>query len=352
MNHALRIDYLVASAFAFLLAVFFTFLVRRIAKRLGVVDQPTGERKLHFRPIPLLGGVAIFLSFFLTLFVLWQHNSSFFVHFSERQLVALFAGSLILMAGGYWDDRYNLKPKFQIIFPILAALVILIGGVNLTKITNPFGNTVQLDFLKVGGQLLLVDTLVFVWLLGLMYTTKLLDGLDGLTTGLTAIGSLMIFFLANSQKFYQPDIALLALIFFGANLGFLLFNFYPAKIFLGEGGSLMAGFILGVLAIVAGGKIATTLLVMGIPALDVLIVIIRRLWQKKSPFQADAGHLHHRLLEIGLTQRQAVLFLYFLAAVFGSLTLVLQSQQKLIALILLAVLFSLGSFSLVRWRSP
>lgn len=341
-------SYLLPLIITFFLTAIFSLLVKKLATLWGVVDYPLGERKIHQKAIPLLGGLAIFLGFFIVVGYARFFTPHLHQQISGRQILALFIGALILMVGGYLDDRYNLKPKFQIIFPILAALVILIGGVNLTKITNPFGSTVQLDFLKVGGRLLIVDALVFVWLLGLMYTTKLLDGLDGLTTGLTAIGSLMIFFLANSQKFYQPDIALLAIIFFGANLGFLLFNFYPAKIFLGEGGSLMAGFILGVLAIVAGGKIATTLLVMGIPALDVLIVIIRRLRQGKSPFQADAWHLHHRLLEIGLTQRQAVVFLYFLAAVFGSLTLVLQSQQKLIALILLAVLFMAGSGWMLR----
>lgn len=341
--------YLLGVILAFSLTVIFTLLIKKLAVRFNIVDSPTEPRKLHQKHIPLLGGVAIFLSFFLVAGYEWFFTKNLF-HFRLAQILSLFLGGTILMIGGYLDDRYNLKPKYQIIFPVLAALAIVAGGVTLTKITNPFGGTFALDFWQAGGRLIIVDFLVFFWLMGMMYTTKLLDGLDGLTTGLTAIGSLMIFFLANSQKFYQPEIALLALIFCGANLGFLLFNFHPAKIFLGEGGSLMAGFILGVLAIVAGGKIATTLLVVGIPVLDVLFVILRRLFQKKSPFTADNNHLHFRLLDIGLSQRKAVLVFYALAAGFGILTLFLQSKQKLIALLLLFILFVIGSLTLVRRR--
>lgn len=340
-------NYFWPSIAAFIITLALTPGVKKIALGMGAVDYPTGPRKIHQKAIPLLGGMAIFLGFFLM-----AGYERFFtknlISFSSRQMLALFFGALVLMAGGYLDDRYNLKPKYQIIFPILATLLILIGGVNLTKITNPLGGTFALDFWQVGGRLIMVDLLVFLWLLGMMYTTKLLDGLDGLTTGLTAIGSLMIFFLANSQKFYQPEIALLALIFCGANLGFLLFNFHPAKIFLGEGGSLMAGFILGVLAIISGGKIATTLLVVGIPALDVLFVMLRRLFQKKSPFAGDNSHLHYRLLDIGLSQKKTVLLFYVLAAGFGISTLFLQSKEKLIALVVLGLLFVIGSLILVR----
>lgn len=334
-------NYLWPSIIAFIITLALTPVVKKIALGAGAVDYPAGPRKIHQKAIPLLGGAAVFFGFFLTVgyeFFFTGHLSG---QVAGRQILALLAGSAILMFGGYLDDRYNLQAKFQIFFPILAALAILAGGVTLTKITNPFGGVFALNFWQ-------VDLLVFLWLLGMMYTTKLLDGLDGLTTGLTAIGSLMIFFLAHSQKFYQPEIAWLALIFCGANLGFLIFNFHPAKIFLGEGGSLMAGFILGVLAIVSGGKIATTLLVVGIPALDVLLVIIRRLWQGRPPWQSDASHLHHRLLGLGWSQRKTVLFFYALAAGFGVLTLFLQSKQKLIALAVLGLLFVIGSLGLIK----
>lgn len=340
-------NYFWPSLIAFIITLALTPVVKKIALGVGAVDYPAGERKIHQKNIPLLGGAAIFLGFFLVAGYEWFFTNNL-LHFQTSQILSLFLGGAILMFGGYLDDRYNLKAKHQIIFPILAALAIVAGGVTLTKITNPFGGAFALDFWQVGGRLVLVDVLVFLWLLGMMYTTKLLDGLDGLSTGIAAIGGLMIFFLANTSKFYQPHIALLAMIFVGACLAFLIFNFHPAKIFLGEGGSLFLGFILGVLAIVSGGKIATTLLVVGVPALDVLFVIIRRLWQKKSPFSADNGHLHYRLLGLGWSQRKIVLLFYFLAASFGVLTLVLQSKQKLVALILLFGLFFFGTFYLVK----
>lgn len=330
----------------FVLTLILTWAVKKLALYFNIVDNPQWDsesRKIHRTPIPLLGGLAIFLGFFLTLGIVWLWprliggQEQIFEHLYPNQLGALFVGSAILMLGGFLDDKYNIKPWQQFIFPVFAVLLVLYGGINLTKITNPFGGTINLDFFRVGGRLVAVDALVFVWLLGLTYTTKILDGLDGLVTGLTAIGSLMIFFLASTEKFYQPDVALVALIFAGANLGFLIFNFYPAKIFLGEGGSLLTGFVLGFLAIAAGGKIATTLLVMGLPALDVLATIIRRFWARQSPTQSDAGHLHYRLLQKGFSQRQAVMFYYSLAVIFGILTLFLQSQQKFWALLILAV---------------
>lgn len=333
MRHNMPYLFFALAAFAFTL--FFTWLVKKAAWRFKIVDEPLEERKMHRGPVPLLGGAAIFLGFWLVVAAAWALTSGLGKNLSFEQLLALFIGSVILMVGGYLDDKYNLKPKVQIIFPLLATFLILLGGVNLKEITNPFGGVIALDFLRWGNFLPLVWLLVFLWLMGMMYTTKLLDGLDGLAAGLTAIGGLMIFFLARTPRFYQPDVALLALIFAGANLGFLVFNFYPAKIFLGEGGSLMTGYILGTLAIVAGGKLATTLLVMGIAALDVLMVATRR-WRRRQPFwQADAGHLHHRLLALGFSQRQVVLFFYGLAVGFGLLTLFLQSRQKLVALLAL-----------------
>ena len=154
--------------------------------------------------------------------------------------------------------------------------------------------------------------------------------------GVTAIGALVIFTVSLYWDVPSSGTSVLALILAGACLGFLIYNWHPAKIFLGEGGSVFCGFMLGVLAIISGSKIATALLIMGIPILDVIWVIIRRLWQGRSPVSADRKHLHFRLLDIGLSQRQAVIFLYFLTAAFGVTSLFLRSRGKLIALAVLA----------------
>jgi UDP-GlcNAc:undecaprenyl-phosphate GlcNAc-1-phosphate transferase len=193
----------------------------------------------------------------------------------------------------------------------------------------------------------MADFLTFIWLMGMMYTTKLLDGLDGLVSGITIIGALIIAAISLNKVVAQPNTALIAIILAGAFLGFLIFNFHPAKIFLGEGGSLFAGLMLGVLAIISGSKIATTLLIVGIPILDVLWVIGRRVFTRKPLGLADKKHLHFRLLDVGFSHRQAVIFLYVLTALFGVAALFLQTFQKLIALIILSLVMLILASALV-----
>lgn len=326
-------NYFLPAIFAFILSWILTILVRRIALKFKIVDQPDGDRKIHALSVPLLGGVAIFLAYFIVLFFVRSELIS--GDLSYQPWLGFFVGGLILIIGGTLDDKYNLPPKWQIIFPISAVIILIIGGVNIEKISNPFGGWVFLSTLA-------SPILIFAWLMGMMYTTKLLDGLDGLVGGLTAIGGLVIFLFTLTTRYYQPDIALAALILSAVCLGFLVLNFNPAKIFLGEGGSLLLGYILGVLAIISGGKIAIALLVMGIPVLDLVWTIIRRLAKGQNPFKsADRQHLHHRLLDLGLSQKQTVLFFYFFSLLFGLSALFLQSQGKFLALLALVVLMLL-----------
>jgi UDP-GlcNAc:undecaprenyl-phosphate GlcNAc-1-phosphate transferase len=344
--------YFIPFIITFFLAVLLTYAVRQFSLRWNIVDKPTDERKIHKKPIPLLGGLAIFLAFFLVL--------GYYIFFTDKilggqilakHLVGVFLGGLLLMIGGFLDDKYNLKPKWQIIWPILSVAVVIASGVGVTYITNPLGGMLRLDewqrivFWWHGIPYkitLFADIFTFVWLLGMMYTTKFLDGLDGLVSGVTTIGALIIFFVSLMADVAQPETAMISVILAGACAGFLIWNFNPAKIFLGEGGSLFTGFMLGVLSIVAGGKIATTLLIMGLPILDALFVILQRLFMRpKSVILADQKHLHFRLLNLGLSQKQAVLSLYFVTAFFGTSTLILKSEGKLLSL---GLLIFLGMF--------
>ncbi|MFA5076421.1 MAG: MraY family glycosyltransferase [Patescibacteria group bacterium] len=359
----LYINYLVAFLAALLLAVLLTIIIRRLAIRFKIFDYPGDQRKIQPGPVPLLGGLAIFLSFFIVIFY-YAYGTDWLIgqNILLKYIWTLFVAGLILMIGGYLDDRYGLAPRRQIIWPLVAVVVVIVGGIGIIKITNPFGGLIYLDYyqwtvLWLGGLpyrfTLAADLFTLVWLMGMMYTTKFLDGLDGLVSGITTIGAVIIFLLSTATKWWQPDTALLAIILAGSCLGFLLFNWHPAKIFLGEGGSLFLGFMLGILAIISGGKIATALLIMGIPILDVLWVILRRLfWEKKSPFRtADKKHLHFRLLDIGLSQRQAVIVLYLFSAVFGSLALFLQSKDKLIALgVVVGVMILFGGLLVVIYQ--
>ncbi len=319
-----------------LLTVILTIIVKNIAQQMAIIDYPDGKRKIHKQAIPLLGGIALFLSYFIALYFL--RDIVLARGLTALQLTGFFLGAFILITGGALDDKYNLKPRLQIIFPVIAVIIAITFGINVEKITNPSGGLINFG-------LSLSFIISFVWLLGMMYTTKLLDGIDGLVSGLGVISGLIIFLFTITTKYYQPDVGLMALIFAGVCLGFLIFNFHPAKIFLGEGGSLFIGYAIGILAIISGGKIAIALLIMGIPIMDVIWIIVRRLYEGKNPFKtADGKHLHHRFLHMGLSQRQTALIYYVFAIIFGSTALFLQSQGKVIALGILIIIMVLISF--------
>ncbi len=339
---------------AFVLSAVITFGIRRLAVAFEIVSWPDGDRRLHTKGVPQLGGVAIFLSFWLVVGYLAVFTGRFQPHIQTTQLIGVFIASLVLVIMGSIDDWRSLSPTVRLAVTALATIIVLVGGVGLGQITNPFGGVWYLDRWNIsvpGGTIvILADGLVFCWLMGMMYTTKILDGLDGLATGIVTIGLIVIYFLTETTKFYQPDVGFLALVAAAVLLGFLVFNFHPARIFLGEGGSLLIGLILGVLAVISGGKIATALLVMAVPILDLVRVIYVRWRDGRSVFQGDREHLHFRLRDAGFSERGAVLFLYAVALVFGVTTLFLQSKFKLITLVGLAL--AMGLFGVWLGRAP
>lgn len=351
---AMFLSFILAAALSSALTVW----IKRLAIEFNLIDTPNSDRKIHTEPKPLLGGIAIYLSFSIAaLFASLVVPFALTKGVTWTAISALLFGGLIIMIGGFLDDKYKLKPQQQLICPIIAILVVMLSGIKVGVITNPLGGLVDLSQWQINWSIFnavpLVSIIItFVWLLGMVYTTKLLDGLDGLATGVGLIGSLIIFSLTQFTKFYQPSVGLLAIIMSGALLGFLIWNWHPAKIFLGEGGSLYIGFILGVLSIISGSKIATTLLVMGIPILDVAWVIIRRtFFNHKKLSVADKQHLHHRLLDVGFGHKQAVVFLYVLTASFGLTALFIGSRGKLITLsILLLVMIVLGWWLVNRYK--
>jgi UDP-GlcNAc:undecaprenyl-phosphate GlcNAc-1-phosphate transferase len=236
-----------------------------------------------------------------------------------------------------------LPPKRQIFFPIIASLVVIACGIGVSKLSNPLGGIIYLVAPLSG-------LVVFPYLMGTTYATKMFDGLDGLVSGVTAIGSLLVMALALTTKYFQPDVALVAAIAAGAFIGFLPWNFHPAKMFLGESGALFSGYLLGILSVISGAKIAVVLMALGVAVVDAAWVILRRVfWEKKSISSGDRKHLHFRLIDAGWTQRQAVIFLWFISAAFGASTMLLQSSGKLVAFILLAaVTLTVGIAAILR----
>lgn len=330
------IDYIVAGFLGFVFCLVLVPIIIWLAKKIKAIDLPIGPRKIHKKPTPLLGGLAIFIAFNLAVALFYFFSSDFSYNLLPKHLLGVFVGSLFLMLGGILDDKFNLKPKVQFIFPVLAVLSVVVCGIGIDWLKNPFGQgliylnkheTILFWFKGLPYKVTLIaDIFTLIWLLGMTYTTKIMDGLDGLVSGVTVIGGLFIFIFSLTKEIAQPDIALLAIILVGCYAGFLLFNFNPAKIFLGETGSTYAGFMLGILSIICGSKVAVTLILMGIPILDVLWTIVRRVMEKKNPFKtSDKKHLHHRLLAAGFSVRQAVLILYSITVVFGLAAIFLQN---------------------------
>lgn len=321
-----------------------TPLAARLARHLGLMDKPDGARKRHSHPIPLLGGLAPFVALaacILLLLTTSDHLTSGLV--TSPQYLGFLIGGLILMIGGYLDDKYRLPPVLSLIAPVLASLVAVVAGVNVSKLTNPFGGFIYLSNLQ-------SDLLVYVWLLLVMYTTKLLDGLDGLSTGVSSVGVGMILLLSLTTAYFQSDVAVFAAVTLGSLLGFLVWNAPPAKVFLGEGGSVFVGYALGILAVISGGKLAIALLAVGIPLLDVAWAVVRRLFKggPSTIARGDRQHLHHRLLDAGWSPRQTWLAYLVVAGIFGGAALFLQSRQKLVALGVLAFLMIVVIIGLAR----
>lgn len=326
--HYLYMIYFFASLF---FSLFLTLLIRSLALRFQVVDRPDHLRKRHAVSVPLLGGFAIFISFWtITLGLLFFHPLQG-LELLRTPLLAAFVSSLLLMVVGGLDDLYQLSSTTRLILIVALVALAIALGIRLEKISNPAGGIIYLSsFIGLA--------LVFLWLIGITLTVKILDGLDGLAAGVVTIAAVMIFLLTNTPRFFQPNVGLVSLIFAGSCLGFLALNVPPAKIVLGEAGGLLIGFMLGVLAIISGGKVATALIVMAIPALDLARVIWVRSCQGKSIFKGDRLHLHYVLVDHGWSVRQVVALFYCLAAFFGLTALFLATGGKLILLSIMIML--------------
>jgi UDP-GlcNAc:undecaprenyl-phosphate GlcNAc-1-phosphate transferase len=336
--------FLLVFAAAFALALVLTPLAQRLGQRYGFVAAPGGRRR-HAGTKSRLGGLALFVAF-VAAAVLAQFLPV------ERQdpkeltrLVGLLLGATFIFLLGIYDDKRELRPSPQIIAQLVAALIAIQFLIFIEYVNNPFTNQQTEPFLWP-----FVVAFTLFWLVGMMNTMNWLDGLDGLAAGVAAILSAVLAF--HMYREGQHSVALLPLALLGATLGFLPYNFHPARVFMGSSGSFFLGFVVGALAIMAGAKMATVLLVMGIPILDVAWRILDRLRRGRSPLVGDRGHLHFRLLDLGLSQRQIVLLYYLFCSLFGFLALVISSRiYKFLALLVLGAMTLLLLFLISRRRN-
>ncbi len=343
--------YFVAFLASFLLVLIMTPWVKSLSERIGAVDHPAeAARKVHQKIMPRAGGIAIASAFVILSLILFPGAPT------QAYWGALTA-SLMVFAIGLVDDIHRLSPWVKLVGQFGAALVAIVGfGLWVEVISNPLGQQIALNATRITffRTAIPLGSMLFslIWLVGMTNTINFLDGLDGLASGVSAIAALILFLVSISPKINQPATAILALILLGASLGFLRYNFFPAKIFLGDSGAYFLGMMLGSLAIISGAKLATALLVLGVPVIDALWSVVRRLAKGKSPFSADRGHFHYILLDAGLSQRQSVLVIYGLALAFGLVALIGGGMTKLLALITLAIIVALlmVAFTLARRR--
>jgi UDP-GlcNAc:undecaprenyl-phosphate GlcNAc-1-phosphate transferase len=337
--HPLNPSILYAAAFviAGIVSAFATPLVVRLALRLGIVDNDGSERRMHDLPKPRVGGIAVFFGFSFALFTvlgvslasplgLMPASDQFD---AIHRLVGLLFGGMLILGVGVWDDVMHMRPRNKLVAQIVVALISMLYGFVIPGINNPFDHnpgTNWIDF-----PIWLGVPLTLLWYVGMINAINFLDGLDGLLAGVAAISSVFLFVIAVLHA--NPVVALVVIALAGAALGFLPYNFNPARIILGDAGSLFIGYVFATVSIIGASKtaiavsIVVPLLVLALPVLDTAAAIVRRATSGKRITEADRGHFHHQLIfRFGLNVRQAVLLLYAVCFVLGAVALAFSGE--------------------------
>ena len=344
-------DNVLAFMIALGMALVLTPGVIAFARRTGALDKPDA-RKVHERPIPRIGGIGIYAAFMVSIFV-----QLVFVDLTPEfmmSLIGLLVGGTIIVTIGIIDDYCDLPAKVKLLGQIIAAVVLVVGfDVRIDFITDPLGDFIYLELFAIPATIF--------WIVGLTNTVNLIDGLDGLAAGVSSIAAVTIFLVAMEEGI--PFVAMVTAALAGAAVGFLYYNFNPARIFMGDTGSMFLGFMLAGISVVGAVKSAATIalivpiLALGLPILDTTFAIVRRARNHRPIFKPDKGHLHHRLLAHGFTQRQAVLLMYVVSALFGlcALALTAVSIQAAIFIILIvaaAVFIGARKLGILRMDAP
>lgn len=329
---------------ALVLALIFVPLAMKLAYKIGAVDKPNA-RKVHTKIMPRMGGLGIYLAYIIVVLATQKMN---------MQLAGLLLGSTILVVLGIFDDMKDLNAKFKLLIQVLAAVIVMAFGVRIEFMTNVFGGgAIYLDILSLPITLL--------WIVGITNAINLIDGLDGLAGGIATIAALSM--AVVGWIYGQYLMASMAIILAGATMGFLRYNFHPAKVFMGDTGSLFLGFNLSVLAIMGVAKsvtfisLAAPVLVLGVPIFDTFFAILRRKMNHKPIFAADKDHLHHRLLGMGFSHRKTVLIIYaisFFLALSAILITYLSTAEAVavVAIVLSVILIGAGKLGVIAVKRP
>lgn len=324
-----------ALVFGALISYVLTPIVMLLAVKVKAIDIPKDGRRMHSRPIPRLGGLAIFIAFELGVLIFCDLSN---------QVIGMLLGAVVIAGLGFADDILNLSPWLKLLFQGIAAAIPILCGNVISRISL-FGYTIEF------GKWGILFT-VF-WIIALTNAVNLIDGLDGLACGVASISSFSL--LIITIMLAESNVAVIAAILFGSCVGFLPFNFNPAKIFMGDTGALTLGYVLscisiqGLLKTQAMVSFFVPFLIFALPVADTTVAIIRRLIQGKSPFQADRGHLHHKLIDLGLSQRQSVTVLYAISGILAiSSVIFLTSKLRAVVVIAIAIIFGVLNFRIFR----
>ena len=338
MNSDLQTIGWVAAALvtAMVVALITTPVVKSLAFRVGAVDVPKDNRRMHDHPIPRMGGLAIFFGFLLSVLI--------YVELTP-ELTGMLLGGVIIVVLGIFDDIYALGAKFKLMVQIAAALVAVLSGNVIEVLSNP--NVFSSDLWWELGWLAYPVTII--WIVAITNAVNLIDGLDGLACGVSTISSLTM--LVISLAVADGPVAVIMAALAGGCIGFLPYNLNPAKIFMGDTGSTFLGFILAVMSIQGLFKFYTIIsfavpfLMLGLPIFDTCFAFIRRIAHGQSPMHPDRSHVHHRLIDMGFNQKQAVAVLYIISAILGLCAVVLTTSSALRAMLLLLALCAAGALS-------
>lgn len=324
-NYQSIITLLIAILCAFLITFTTTPIARVIAFKVGAIDVPKDDRRMHKKPIPRMGGLAIFLGFSITVIVFCQPT---------MEIVGMLLGALLLVVVGIFDDIYSLPALLKLLLQIVSATIAVLMG-NIIPGVSLFGNYIDFGTFAV--------PLSVIWIAALINAVNLIDGLDGLSCGVSAISSVSL--LLSAFFLPEPSFAIILLIasLAGSCIGFLPFNFNPASIFMGDTGAMFLGYSLAIISIQGFFKIDALLsfwipfLVFALPILDTSFAFTRRIIHGKSPFSADRGHIHHKLIDMGFTQKQSVMILYSISGILGVSAVLFATNSPVEGLSVIAV---------------
>ena len=333
--------YILAFCIAALASFILTPYVKILAFRIGALDKPDG-RKVHTGIMPRLGGLGIYAAFIIS--VLCSMHIT-------RDIFALMLGGTVIVLVGIADDVYQLPAKVKLLGQIAAAAVLVLFDIQIEWLNNPWGGYLYLEYLSV--------PLTIFWIVSFTNVVNLMDGLDGLAAGVSAIASITVILVAVQQGFYPVAVITAALA--GGIIGFIRYNFNPASIFMGDTGSMFIGYMLAAISVFGAVKSAATIalivpaVALGLPIMDTAFAILRRYNNGRPIFQPDKGHFHHRLLAMGMSQKQAVLLMYIISAVLGIAAILLTEvggylAAGIIACIITGVVFGAKKIGILNDR--